>query len=124
MRRFWLPGALVVLTLAAAGCGVTLFSAPALVSPADGSTVACAATGTYLFTWGKVPNATGYLFEVWTAGTSPVRLIAASTTDTSYAATGAALACDASYKWRVGAAFASSPTVWSGYWTFTIAPAP
>ncbi len=124
MRRFWLPGALLVVTLAAAGCGVTLFSAPALISPPDGTTLACATAGSYLFTWGKVPNATGYLFEIWTVGTPSIRVVTASGTETSQAVAFGSLACDAGYKWRVGATFASSPAAWSGYWTFAIAPAP
>lgn len=101
---------------------MTISGAPALISPPDAATLVCATTGSYVFIWGAVPNATSYILEVWTTSTPslPVeqQIVTATTASVAYTV----LPCGAIYRWRVGATFASAPTAWSGYWTFTILP--
>lgn len=120
-----LRAALVALiVVAVAGCGVTLGGAPILAAPTNGHTFACAAPGqAYLFTWGAVPNAINYVLHI-EANAAPNPLVYNATigaSTTTLAVTDAQLPyCGDTFRWRVGATFATSPTAWSGYWTFTI----
>ncbi|MDQ7841858.1 MAG: hypothetical protein RDU83_12680 [bacterium] len=121
-------GLVVLLVAAVAGCGVTIGGAPILVSPPNGHTFACAAPGqAYLFTWGGVPNVINYILHI-EANAAPYPIVFNATIaapTTTLAVTDAQLPyCGDTFRWRVGATFTSSPTAWSGYWTFTILPAP
>jgi hypothetical protein len=117
--------------LLVAGCGYTIgFTAPELVAPANGTTIACLAPDTddstgYLFVWRAVPNAITYMLEIYDAtGTTLVgaQTITGSPPPANAVHPESALACGASYQWRVGVTFSNTPPGWSGRWTFTIAP--
>lgn len=119
----------VLLVVAVAGCGLTLGGAPILVSPQNGVPLACAAPGgSYQFTWGAVPNARTYVLEIDlnTAPYANVYNTVVTAPATTFAVPDTGLLCGAAYRWRVGAVFTdTNPTpTWSGYWTFTILPAP
>ncbi|MDI6771278.1 MAG: hypothetical protein QME77_01650 [bacterium] len=125
MRSVSLRAALVVLLVAAvAGCGLTLGGGPALIAPPDAAEITCAPAVPLVFTWLAVPNATGYVLEVVTTGTPPLPVVSQTVTATTASWTYTLPHCGASYRWRVGATFTSSPTAWSAYWTFTILPVP
>jgi hypothetical protein len=125
VTRPYLRSALVLLVIAAAGCGMTLGGAPLLVFPADGATLGCAAPGSnYVFVWNPVPNAERYTLEVRDAVTDTV--IAAVTVDadeTTAAVPDTAIPCGGvQYRWRVCVAFVgTNPTpACSGFWRFTV----
>gem|GEM_PF-2487411 len=130
MNAVSLRAALVVLLVGfVTGCGLTLGGAPILSSPENGSTIGCAASGTsYPFAWGAVPNANTYTLEVQ-QNTPPYTLVASvqvAAPATTASVPDTALTCGTTYRWRVCVVFKDgnpTPTC-SGYWTFTIAPAP
>lgn len=121
MKRFGLYILLLILPLAVSGCGWTLGGAPALATPANGSTVACSASG-YTFRWGGVPNATAYVLEVYnnTTGALVASTTTASDTTTANVASALLTCGGVTYRWRVGAVFSGSSPAFSGYWTFTV----
>jgi hypothetical protein len=75
-----------------------------------------------------VPNARTYVLHI-ELNTAPNTLVYNATVAapaTTLAVPDTGLPCGATYRWRVGVAFTdTNPTpTWSGYWTFTILPAP
>lgn len=132
MNRAPLRSVLLLLVLLVAGCGLTIgYTAPELVAPANGTTIACLASDTddatgYLFVWRAVPNAITYMLEIYDSGGTLVagQTITGTPPVASTVVQETALACGATYQWRVGVTFATTPPGWSGRWSFTIAPAP
>ncbi len=127
MKASFLRAALVVLiAFVVAGCGLTLGGAPALLNPPNEATLACAASGSqYAFVWGAVPNAQTYTLTIDANAAPYPNVVTVPTTSTTASVAATMLTCDATYRWRVCVAFKDNPTpACSGYWTFTIQPAP
>jgi hypothetical protein len=123
VKRVPLRAALMLLLIAAAGCGYTFGGAPQLVFPANGSTIACA-TGTtaYLFSWNGVPNATNYNGEVRAQPADVViGVFTVSATTATLPDTIHTCGVPVTYRWRVCATFPTNPTpACSDWWTFSI----
>jgi hypothetical protein len=98
----------------------TLMDAPILSTPDDGSSDVSTLP---LLTWQNVTSNTGYILQVWKAGTTPVLIktvtLPANVTQYQFIT---ALLPGTGYYWKVQVKGPNGPSVWSEPFNFTTAP--
>jgi hypothetical protein len=98
----------------------TAIDAPVLVTPTDGAT---AVSRKPILDWENVPGNTGYVLQVWKAGSTPVLVKSVTlATDVSQYEFATNLLPNTAYYWKVQTKGVNGPSLWSKRFDFSTGP--